>query len=229
MAANVIKGVVRIAIAIAIGFPVTTAISWQFFLVLFSPPSPGNGDHAASLHVATDSLESQLLDGASGTDDAGCDCDADEMDYLEFRVQTDNVNFIGHAYIKTPDIAVGFFTEAQDHGLVDYLWPFSRTFTGHLRNDFDYAYDYVTPFRACPQTIRKLERAIAMHAKDRYQVGSWGDGRNCATWAADRLRDAGLTPPSGDCPNRMAWSMKWIGSFGTDEQQVTRAGRQGDR
>ncbi|MBK8269971.1 MAG: hypothetical protein IPK83_17405 [Planctomycetes bacterium] len=229
MAANVINGMVRIAIAIAIGFPMTTAISWQLFLILFSPPSPENGDNVASLHDEIDSLDCLLLDSASGTDDAGCDCDPDEMDFLEFRVQTDNVNFIGHAYIKTPDIAVGFFTEATDQGLVDYLWPFSKTFQGYLRNDFDYAYDYVKLFRACPKTIRHLERAIAVHTKDRYQVGSWGNGRNCATWAADRLREAGLTPPPGDCPNKMAWSMKRVASSDAVERQMIRAGRQGDR
>lgn len=145
-------------------------------------------------------------------DDACRSCDSNELEFIELRVQTDDEDFIGHTYLHTVDYAIGFRTNERDIGLVDYLSPFSRTYPGYIRNDDDTAYDFVRRYRACPATLAALQNSIARHAVAPYQVGNWNRGRNCATWCADRLTDAGFKAPAGDCPNRMAWHMSSIDS-----------------
>jgi len=132
------------------------------------------------------------------------------MRRVELRVRTNGVSFIGHAFIRTPTVAVGFRTDEEDIGLVDYLFPFAPSHPGYLRDDQSSRYDFVLTYRACPETLDRLMASICEHGLDPYQVGNWRGGRNCATWAADRLSDAGLRPPPGDCPNRMARSMLHI-------------------
>lgn len=199
----------------AVALPVTLMFFWQLFLLLYGPPDAAEG---SSAWAATETQSPVAAPDAAPelpretTDDAGCSCPADDMATVELRVQTDGAEFRGHAFLKTPRRTVGFLTDVTDLGLVDYLNPFAPLVPGYLRDDSEQPYNYVVRYRACPTTVERLEVSITRHARAPYQVGNWAGGRNCATWAQDRLRDAGLRPPSGHCPNQMAWNMPARGS-----------------
>lgn len=141
-------------------------------------------------------------------DDAGRPCDPAQIAIVELRVDTDIRHFIGHAYLCTPARAVGFHPDSTDLGLADYLNPLGRLVSGRTRNDARRPFDRVRRFRAGPETLRLLEQSIDRHRTGPYQLGDWGGGRNCATWACDRLRDAGLAAPHGDRPNRLGTQMQ---------------------
>ncbi len=106
---------------------------------------------------------------------------------------------------------MGFRTHERNIGLVDYLWPWTRHYPGYIQTDDTSPFDFELTYLACPATIEALRESIFSHALSDYQVGNWRGGRNCATWAADRIRDAGFVAPPGDCPNRMA---RWMRSRG---------------
>ena len=140
-----------------------------------------------------------------------------DMGIVELRVETDRHLYAGHAFIHTPNLTIGFRTTDWNVDVVDYLNPFARSVPGRTLDDTVHRYDYFLTYRACPETVRLLEASIRRHANDRYQLGDWDGGRNCSTWARDRLRDAGLTPPPGDCPNRMARYMSHFGVAAADD------------
>lgn len=171
--------------------------------------------HAALLCGCTTTGPAQAraaepLEHATTLDDAGRACRADELQSIELRVETDVSRYVGHAYIKTPKRSVGFYTDVTDLGLTDYLSPFAPAVPGVTKDDAGRHYDRVTRFRVAPQTLRLLEESIDAHATEHYQLGNWQGGRNCATWTTDRLRDAGLTPPQGDRPNKLAPQMEAV-------------------
>lgn len=216
MATNRLKTIPRMALIIALGWPLTSAMAWQGFLVLFSPPpaeQPVADGHSAETMLASGDTPAHARHPiVQIVDDAGSNCDIDTLSIVELRVETDAFNFIGHAFITTPNRSIGFRTDRRDFGLMDYLLPTSKTCPGYVRDDSASPCNFVRRYRVGMQTLRKLERSIDAHSNDAYQIGDWNGGRNCATWAADRLREAGLTPPPGDCPNKMAWHMRQMAS-----------------
>lgn len=203
MTRTMVHRLFRMLIVCVAILPFSSYAAWQGFLGIFSPPSAAAHELLVSVPI-----EAAMPDGRSAIDDAGRSCTACELETVELRVQTDDVNFIGHAFLCIGSTCVGFRTDVDDHGLSDYLWPFSKPTRGFIVDDSGHPYDYVVTFQACPLTARLLESSIRRHARMSYQVGDWGGGRNCATWARDRMFDAGFSPPPGDCPNRMAWSMR---------------------
>lgn len=216
MAINRLKTIPGMALIIALGWPLTSAMAWQGFLVLFSPPPAGrpvSGEHITEIKtMPVDPCALASHRNVQIVDDAGRTCGIDTLRIVELRVETDAFNFIGHAFIATPNRSIGFRTDRRDFGLMDYLLPTSAPCPGYVRDDSDSPCNFVRRYRVGTQTLRKLERSIDAHSNDAYQIGDWNGGRNCATWAADRLREAGLTPPPGDCPNKMAWHMRQMGS-----------------
>jgi len=192
-------------VVVLVAFPLTSFAVYQLFLYLYSPPSQNAPTAWTSTRQCPRDVNPNRV-----VDDACRTCEASELEVVQLCVQTDNAKFIGHAFIKTASFATGFRTHERDIGLVDYLWPWARAHPGYIRNDDDSLFDYFLRLRACPSTKQRLLTSIHRHAVAPYQVGNWGDGRNCATWASDRLRDAGLPAPSGDCPNRMARSMRAV-------------------
>ncbi|RIK66665.1 MAG: hypothetical protein DCC65_08985 [Planctomycetota bacterium] len=194
--------------AVALAPPMGLAF-WQLFLHLYGPPTrAATWSVLASAHGA-ESAPGDPWDARQFViDDAGRCCRRAELARVELRVSSDAIDFIGHAFVSTPARTVGFRTHHEsDIGLVDYLSPFAKSRPGFLRDDSAAAFDYVVSYSACPETLRMLEESIDRHAHDPYQVGDWDGGFNCATWAQKRLRDAGLTPPPGKCPNQLARSM----------------------
>ncbi len=141
-------------------------------------------------------------------DDACRLCRPKEMTFFELRAQTGPDAQGGHIFIKTPNMVVGFRAKCSEVERLDYLNPMAAPVEGIVLDDSTRPYSRVLRFRATPKSVALLEAAIKAHEKDLYQLGNWQYGKNCATWAADRLRDAGFTPPPGDCPNRMAWYMQ---------------------
>ncbi|MBX3395188.1 MAG: hypothetical protein KF841_07450 [Phycisphaerae bacterium] len=194
-----------LTISVAV-LPFSSYAAWQGFLGIFSPPSAAAHELSGFVGLPTESAA--MPNDRIAIDDAGRSCTSCELEAVELRVQTDDVNFIGHAFLCVGATCVGFRTDVDDHGLSDYLWPLSAPTQGIAVDDSAHAYDYVLTYRVCPLTARLLESSIRRHSRMPYQVGDWRGGRNCATWARDRLIDVGLAPPPGDCPNRMAWSMR---------------------
>lgn len=207
-----LRRLIRCAVVTLVCFPLTSFGVYQLFLHLYSPP---RFDASRSL-----SLQGNCPPEVAPTvvlDDACSPCALQEMDEVQLCVQTDAAKFIGHAFIRTSSFATGFRTHERDIGLVDYLWPWARPNPGYIRNDDRAPFDFELTYRACPATRARLEQSIFDHAVMSYQVGNWRGGRNCATWAADRLRAAGLVAPAGDCPNRMA---RWMRPVATVERSA---------
>lgn len=141
-------------------------------------------------------------------DDAGRWCLPSELSHVELRADPGIDAQGGHVFIKTPTLAVGFRTKLDVVEKLDYLNPLAAPVEGVILDDAHRPYSRLLRFRASPKTIQVLEASIKAHASDPYQLGNWQGGRNCATWATDRLGDAGFTPPPGDCPNRLAWYLQ---------------------
>jgi|GEM_PF-3742256 len=188
---------------VLLGFPLTSYGVYQLFLFLYSPPPPSAQTALIESRHCPGDINNNMVN-----DDACRTCNSDELTTVYLCVQTDSSEFIGHAFIKTTSFATGFRTHEGDIGLVDYLWPLAATHPGYIRNDDESPFDYFLPFQLCPQTRDLLLSSIYEHAVMPYQVGNWSNGRNCATWATDRLIEAGLPAPLGDCPNRLAHSMR---------------------
>lgn len=141
-------------------------------------------------------------------DDAGRKCRSNEIEIVELRVETDLNELVGHVFIHTARVDRGFYPTAEGLGATDYMNPLSPTAPGQLKDNVGHAYDRVRRYRAGPETVRLLEAAIEAHGSDAYQLGNWSGGRNCATWATDRLREVGLDAPPGDRPNVMGAYMQ---------------------
>jgi len=179
--------------------PLAGLLLWILFLRLYGPP--------AARASAAEAVFQRMPAGEVIVDDAGRSCPRSAAVFIELRVQSDAEHYIGHAFLHWPNATLGFRTDEVNIGLVDYLMPWSPSMSGFLRDDSETDYDHARRYCACPGTIEALEVSVIAHANDPYQVGNWRGGRNCATWAADRLRDAGLSPPEGDCPNQLARQM----------------------
>lgn len=213
-ASSMARRIVRVGGAVVIVFPASLWCAWQLFFHWFAPPDAlGMPPLAWSNPASAVTASEPLATAPGGFDDAGRWCHSDDMRTVELRVQTDDVEFIGHAFIHTPGTTAGFRTEHMDIGLIDWLNPLSATLPGHTRSDTDHAYNYVIRYRACRETVALLEASMERHARDPYQVGDWNGGRNCATWARERLMDAGFRVPEGNCPNRLARSMTPVGKL----------------
>lgn len=192
----------RIAVGVLVSLPAALAVTYHLFLILYAPPAGARADTRHCYVIDAD--RPTLLSDGTTLDDAGCPCAMQELASVELRIQTDPRDYSGHAYIHTPRMSLGFRTDEPNVGLIDYLWPWAPFQAGRVQDDTTHDYDFAVCYRACPQTIERLEESLIVHGDDLYQVGSWRGGRNCATWARDRLIDAGLSPPDGDCPNRIA-------------------------
>lgn len=206
----------RSALLIAVGFPAASFGTFRLFLYLYLPlvdgattPIDVTPNRRASCHPHV------------AVDDACRECLASDVETVRLCVQSDAGAFIGHAFLRTHAFSVGFRTNERDIGLVDYLWPWARPHVSYIRNDDASSFDFELTYRACPATMTALRESIYSHALSAYQVGNWGGGRNCATWAADRIRVAGLIAPPGDCPNRMA---RWMHS--TEKPAILEIGEQ---
>ncbi len=206
----------RCVVVVLVAFPVTSFAVYQLFLYLYSPPS----QDATTAWTNTQQC-SRNINPNQVVDDACRTCEVNELEVVQLCVQTDGAKFIGHAFIKTASFATGFRTHERDIGLVDYLWPWATSHPGYIRNDDDSQFDFFLSLRVCPSTRERLLESIYQNAVAPYQVGNWGNGRNCATWATDRLRDAGLPAPPGDCPNRMARSMRAVAKEANSTVAVT--------
>ncbi len=229
MRSGVLRQARRLILAVGLALPAMWAIMWGLFLYLYAPPAERAGLNAAAMQA----FEWHGAEGGQevgAADDAGCICKRSEMAMVELRVETDPTDFAGHAFIHTPNLTAGFRTDWDGIGLVDYLNPLAGVVAGRLQDDTDHGYDYVRGYRACPSTVRMLEGSIQRHGNDAYQVGDWSGGRNCATWARDRLEESGFRAPEGDCPNRMArqmrpcgnWAVAMRGASGADRERSMR-------
>lgn len=143
-------------------------------------------------------------------DDAGRACRIEELQCVELRVETDLNELVGHAFLCTPRMQRGFYPTVDGLGASDYVNPLSPVAQGQLKDNRGHAYDRVRRYRASPESVRLLERAIEQHGRDAYQLGNWSSGRNCATWTTDRLREVGFDAPPGDRPNVMAAYMQAV-------------------
>lgn len=192
------RRILRIVAVVGIGFPAASYGTYQLFLYLYLPPTRLQA-------TPIDVSRNRVIDDSNQVRDDACrECESATLQTIRLCVLSDAEAFIGHAFLRTNAYSVGFRTNERDIGLVDYLWPWAQRYPGYTLDDTDSPYDFELTYQACPETIATLRASIDAHAKDEYQVGNWGGGRNCATWAADRLRDAALIAPTGDCPNRMA-------------------------
>ncbi len=205
----------RLSILVALAFPACLFGAWRLFDYWFAPPRgnvhvEANDDswsYAVAQHLAPVETFDSMPDSTLVRDDACRECERRELAHIELRVASDDVGYIGHAFIHTPNRTLGFLTDDMDIGLIDWLNPLSSTVPGHTRDDRYHRYDFVTRYRACPESVALLEASMLLHGRDPYQVGDWNGGRNCATWARDRLMEAGFDAPEGNCPNRMARAM----------------------
>lgn len=194
----------RIAALVVIEFPIAVAATWGAFSIYYGAPARCWGSDS-TLKAA--SSWARPTYGGLVRDDAGRTCAEADLKIIELRVKTDGTRYLGHTFLHTPNVTIGFQTDEPGVSFVDYVNPFSQPMTGVLCDDSDFPYDHSRQYRASSETIRILEASIRNHGDDPYQLGNWNGGRNCTTWARDRLADAGLTPPSGGCPNRMARHM----------------------
>lgn len=193
----------RLTLITLLALPLIGASLWFLFLRLYGPP--------VAQALAREAVVDRVLPDGTILDDAGRSCPREAVSFIELRVLSDGKDYIGHAFLHWPRATIGFCTDEENIGLIDYLLPWSGTSPGYLRDDTEQCFDYVRRYCACPSTIEQLEIAVIAHADDPYQVGNWRGGMNCATWATHRLRDAGLSPPEGDCPNRLARQMTpWV-------------------
>ena len=183
--------------------PAVVSATWNLFFRLYGPPGLASARSTSPAAARADAPPVERADELV-RDDARRTCPCSELVNVELRVMTDGREYIGHAFLHTPARTVGFRTDEEDIGLMDYLNPLAPTYPGYIRDDTNMDYDYVTAFRACPETISRLERAIDERADWAYQVGDWSGGLNCSTWATTCLHAAGLPAPPGHCPNQLA-------------------------
>jgi len=194
----------RITALIALEFPIAVAVTSGAFIAYYGVPARSLGNDST---LAATPFWAEPTTGGLVYDDVGRTCAETDLQVIELRVKTDGTRYLGHTFLHTPNMTIGFQTDEPGVSFVDYLNPLARPMPGVICDDSGFPYDHALPYRASPETIRILEESIRDHGDDPYQLGNWSGGRNCTTWARDRLVDAGLTPPSGGCPNRMARHM----------------------
>lgn len=168
----------RIAALIAVELPVALAATWGAFNVYYGAPSHTLGSDSAVEKTSTWAGPTQ---GGLVYDDAGRACAETDLRYVELRVKTDGRRYLGHTFIHTPNMTIGFQTDEPGVSFLDYVNPFARPMTGVNCDDSSFPYDYLLRYRASPETIRVLEESIRNHGDDPYQLGNWGGGRNCTT------------------------------------------------
>jgi RHS repeat-associated protein len=125
------------------------------------------------------------LESKECIDDAGRKCCCDEMQIVKLHNYTEKGK-IPHTFIQTPNKTVGY---ASITGL-PYGPGKTRDDSNHERNPKSKDY------KACPETVAKLEKSMDDNDFGWYSVDNSLIGRNCTGWACGRLQDAGFTPPA---------------------------------
>ena len=118
-------------------------------------------------------------------DDAGECCKESEMQTVTLFNWTHAI--IPHTFIQTPTRTVGFYPKWRD-------FPSAP---GQVNDDSNHQRDLPgKTYRACPQSLAKLQSSIDSHQGGLYDVLSGVGAYNCTSWACARLKDAGFTPPA---------------------------------
>ncbi|MGH9832236.1 MAG: hypothetical protein ACREBD_29090, partial [Blastocatellia bacterium] len=110
---------------------------------------------------------------------------------------------VPHTFIQTPNMAWGFYPAGVLAILPGPAWG-----PGEAIDNSDYVRTKkMTPYKykACPETIRELEKSMIRNAKGAFNPVNVG-GNNCTGWACARLEEAGFTPPS---PSWMPYLTPW--------------------
>ncbi len=142
---------------------------------------------------------------SSCTDDAGRNCCCNAIQEVELRSSD------GHSFLSMPN-GVGY-----GHYPVGNKWQASWVFgsspgevpghdgstnpdDGTHNPPHDYDPEATKKYKACPETLSKLQSSIDNHRKDPYTAGNIA-ARNCTGWACSRLEDSGIKPPfAGNSP-----------------------------